>query len=87
MSKPDTTAAIPGRTGPPWTAEGTLYFYGGWLSNFAPTPGLRLPFGYFGHHENDRVPGFSAQVPTLPLSWLMLWTVRGRTVECRAGAA
>ena len=33
-----------------------MYFYGGWLSNFAPTPGLRLPFGYHGHHENDRVP-------------------------------
>jgi ribA/ribD-fused uncharacterized protein len=33
-----------------------VYFYGGWLSNFAPTPGLRLPFGYHGHHENDRVP-------------------------------
>ena len=26
------------------------------MSNFAPTPGLRLPFGYHGHHEHDRVP-------------------------------
>jgi hypothetical protein len=26
------------------------------LSNFAATPGLRLPFGYHGHHQNDRVP-------------------------------
>ena len=26
------------------------------LSNFAATPGLRLPRGYHGHHENDRVP-------------------------------
>ena len=43
MPNPDTAAAIPGRTGPPWTAEGTVYFFGGWLSNFAPTPGLRLP--------------------------------------------
>ena len=41
--------------GPPWTAQGIVYFYGGPLSNFAPTPGLRLPFGYHGHHENDRV--------------------------------
>jgi N-glycosidase YbiA len=56
MPNPDTPAAIPEHTGPPWTAEGTVYFYGGWLSNFAPTPGLRLPFGYYGHHENDRVP-------------------------------
>ena len=28
---------------------------GGFLSNFAATPGLRLPFGYHGHHENDKV--------------------------------
>jgi ribA/ribD-fused uncharacterized protein len=33
-----------------------VYFYGGPLSNFAATPGLRLPFGYHGHYENDRVP-------------------------------
>ena len=56
MPNPDTVAAIPGRTGPPWTAEGTVYFFGGWLSNFAPTPGLRLPCGYHSHRENDRVP-------------------------------
>jgi ribA/ribD-fused uncharacterized protein len=56
MPNPDTAGVIPGRTGPPWAAEGTVYFYGGPLSNFAPTPGLRLPFGYQGHHENDRVP-------------------------------
>ena len=56
MSNSDAAAAIPGRTGPPWTAEGTVYFYGGWLSNFAPTPGWRLPFGYHGHCENDRLP-------------------------------
>jgi ribA/ribD-fused uncharacterized protein len=52
--------AIPAATlrpsGPPWTATDTVYFYGGPLSNFAATPGLRLPFGYHGHHENDRVP-------------------------------
>jgi len=53
---PDTASAIPGRTAPPWSAEGTVYFYGGWLSNFAPTPGLALPCGYHGHAENDRVP-------------------------------
>ena len=56
MPNPDTAGVIPGRTGPPWAAEGTVYFYGGPLSNFAPTHGLRLPFGYHGHHENDRVP-------------------------------
>jgi ribA/ribD-fused uncharacterized protein len=49
-------AAMPGPGGPPWTANDTVYFYGGPLSNFAATPGLRLPFGYHGHHENDRVP-------------------------------
>ena len=42
--------------GPPWTAPDTVYFHGGPLSNFAPTRGLRLPFGSHGHHENDRVP-------------------------------
>jgi ribA/ribD-fused uncharacterized protein len=56
---PDPTP-IPGQTGPPWTASDTLFFYGEWLSNFAPTPGLRLPFGYHGHHERDRLP-----VPTV----------------------
>jgi len=40
MPNPDTAIAIPGRTGPPWTADRTVYFYGGWLSNFAPTPGF-----------------------------------------------
>jgi hypothetical protein len=25
-------------------------------SKFAATPGLRLPFGYHGHHKHDRVP-------------------------------
>ena len=38
MPNPETVAALPGRSGPPWPAEGTVYFYGGWLSNFAPTP-------------------------------------------------
>ena len=56
MPKPDSVPTQPVRTGPPWTGDGTIYFYGGWLSNFAPTPELRLPFGYWGHHENDRVP-------------------------------
>ena len=55
MTNPATATPTPGRTGPPWTAEGTVFFYGGFLSNFAPTPGLRLPFGYHGHHENDKV--------------------------------
>lgn len=56
MPNPATATTPPGRAGPPWTSEGTVSFYGGWLSNFAPTPGLRLPFGYHGHHEHDRVP-------------------------------
>ncbi len=45
-----------GRSEPPWTVEGTVYFYGGPFSNFAATRGLRLPFGYHGHHEHDRTP-------------------------------
>jgi ribA/ribD-fused uncharacterized protein len=49
-------AATPGHGGPPWTEHDTVYFYGGPLSNFAATPGLRLPFGYHGHHEHDRMP-------------------------------
>ena len=44
----DNTAAL---AGPPWSQPRTVYFYGGWLSNFAPTPGLALPYGYCGHHE------------------------------------
>src|SRR4051812_40963418 len=56
MSHPVPAAATTGSTGPPWTAPGTVYFHGGFLSNFAPTAGLRLPFGYHGHHENDRIP-------------------------------
>src|SRR4051812_39598126 len=40
MPTPVTATPTPGRTGPPWTAEGTVYFYGGPFSNFAPTPGL-----------------------------------------------
>ena len=55
MSNP-IPAATPAHSGPPWTADDIVYFYGGPLSNFAATPGLRLPFGYHGHHENDRVP-------------------------------
>jgi ribA/ribD-fused uncharacterized protein len=55
MSNP-IPAATPQDGGPPWTADDTVYFYGGALSNFAATPGLRLPFGYHGHHEHDRVP-------------------------------
>jgi ribA/ribD-fused uncharacterized protein len=49
-------AGTPGWTSPPWTAADTFRFYRGPLSNFSPTPGLRLPFGYYGHHERDRVP-------------------------------
>ena len=56
MTNPDPATPTPGRTGPPWTEPGTVFFYGGFMSNFAPTPGLRLPFGYRGHRENDRVP-------------------------------
>src|SRR6266540_1720062 len=56
MADPAPVTPALGRTGPPWTAEGTQYFFGGFLSNFAPTPGLRLPFGYHGHHERDRTP-------------------------------
>jgi ribA/ribD-fused uncharacterized protein len=55
MSNP-IPATTPGQGGSPWSAKDTVYFYGGPLSNFAATPGLRLPFGYHGHHENDRVP-------------------------------
>jgi ribA/ribD-fused uncharacterized protein len=55
MSNP-IPAATTEPSGPPWTAADTVYFYGGPLSNFAATPGLRLPFGYHGHHESDRVP-------------------------------
>jgi hypothetical protein len=39
MRNPDPTTTTAGRTGPPWTAPETLNFRGGFLSNFAPTPG------------------------------------------------
>jgi hypothetical protein len=55
---PDPSPA--GQTGGPQAPE-RVYFYGGPLSNFAPTPGLRLPFGYHGHHERDRVPVASVE--------------------------
>ena len=29
MPNTDTAAVMPGRTGPPWIADGTVYFYGG----------------------------------------------------------
>jgi N-glycosidase YbiA len=56
MTNADPATRTPGRTGPPWNERGTVFFYGGFMSNFAPTPGLRLPYGYHGHHEHDRVP-------------------------------
>ena len=56
MANPATAAPTPGRTGPPWTAEGTVYFYGGFLSELRAHPGTPAPFGYHGHHENDKVP-------------------------------
>ena len=61
MPNPATATPTPGRTGTPWTAHRTVYFDGGPLSNFAPTPGLRLPFGYLGHLERDRVPFASTE--------------------------
>jgi ribA/ribD-fused uncharacterized protein len=61
MPNPATATPTPGRTGPPWTAEGTVYFYGGPFSNFAPTPGLSLPVAYHGHQERERVPAASTE--------------------------
>jgi hypothetical protein len=61
MPNLDPGTPVPRRTGPPRSAEGTVSFYGGWLSNFARTPGLRLPFGYHGHQEHDRVPVASVE--------------------------
>jgi hypothetical protein len=86
MPNPDTSTAIPGRTGPPWAADGTVYFHRGWLSNFAPTPGLRLPFGYQSHHENDRVPVFQHGVRRFPFPGSVVWTVHRRTVQLDPGS-
>ena len=61
MTNTATATPTPGWSGPPWTAEQTIYFHGGFLSNFAPTPGLLLPFGYHGHIENDRLPVASVE--------------------------
>jgi hypothetical protein len=38
-----TATLVPGWNRPPWSASETIYFYGGWLSSFAATPGLELP--------------------------------------------
>jgi ribA/ribD-fused uncharacterized protein len=46
---------VPRQTGPPWNATNTKYFYGGWLSAFAPTPGLWLPVSYYGRKESELV--------------------------------
>lgn len=46
---------VPAANGPPWTATDTLYFSSGALSNFALTPGLRLPHGYRNHRELDTI--------------------------------
>jgi ribA/ribD-fused uncharacterized protein len=54
MSRPHRPAGglrvweVPPRHGP-WTDPDSLKFYGGPLSSFAPTPGLRLPEGWCGH--------------------------------------
>ena len=73
MPNPDTAISTPGRAGPPWTAPGTVYFYGGSpFSNFAPTPGLLLPFGYLGHHERDRLPVRSVE------HWFQACKAKGR---------
>lgn len=42
---PNADAAIPGRTRPPWTADGTVYFYGGWLLYVAPPRDLPSHLG------------------------------------------
>ena len=54
MTDPTRDAAARDTEG--WTAPDTIYFWGGPLSNFAATPGLRLPYGYHGHHETGWVP-------------------------------
>lgn len=52
--------SIPQSAGP-WNRPGTVKFYGGPFSNFAATPGLRLPEGWSGHPPHaDRV-----DVPTV----------------------
>lgn len=44
---------VPQRDGP-WTEPDSLKFYGGPLSSFAPTSGLRLPEGWYGHPRSPR---------------------------------
>lgn len=46
----------------PWDAAGTLYFYGGGtpFSNFAVTPGLRLPEGWYGHPRRPALAAVSS---------------------------
>jgi hypothetical protein len=52
---------VPQRAGP-WDRPGTFYFYGGDLSSFALTPGLRLPGGWYGHpRPAQRVDVLSAE--------------------------
>lgn len=45
---------VPQRFGP-WTDPDSLRFYGGDLSSFAPTIGLRLPEGWYGHPQRPRL--------------------------------
>lgn len=50
MSAPDPIAGAQQRFGTgPWDAPDAIRFWGGPLSNFAPTPGLVLPAGWHEH--------------------------------------
>jgi ribA/ribD-fused uncharacterized protein len=60
MSSSVEPPAIPKRCGP-WSEPEALRFYGGQLSNFAPTPGLWLPAGWSGHPR----PAPRVEVPTI----------------------
>ncbi|MDX6610193.1 MAG: N-glycosidase YbiA [Solirubrobacterales bacterium] len=55
------SAVVAYRQSGPWDSQGTVYFYGGKLSNFALTSGLQLPGGWQGHPQ----PAQRFAVPTV----------------------
>ena len=56
MTDPAVFTPSPGVTEPPWTAHRHGLLLRRPAVELRANPGLRLPFGYHGHHENDRVP-------------------------------
>ncbi len=56
MTNPDPATPTPGRTARRGPSPEPCSSTAGSCRTSPPPPGLRLPFGYHGHHEHDGVP-------------------------------